>query len=78
MPSESIGYCEELTKRIRKRRESIHRTLREYRKLLRSESSGPDSNSLAAKAKVQRRLERYVKEYLVLCRAFERAQSIAE
>jgi hypothetical protein len=78
MSNELIGYGEELTNQILDRRAAIQRALSEYRDILRAESGLQGSASTAAKARVQRRLERSVSEYVRLCRAFETSQSIAK
>jgi hypothetical protein len=78
MPNELIGYGKELTGQILDRRAAIQRALSEYRDLLRAESSRSQPESRAAKARIQRRLERSVSEYVRLCRAFERAQASAK
>jgi hypothetical protein len=78
MPNELIGYGEELTSQILDRRLAIQRALSEYRDLLRAESARRQPLSRAAKARIQRRLQRSVSEYVQLCRAFERVQTSAE
>jgi hypothetical protein len=78
MPNELIGYGEELTSQILDRRAAIERALSEYRDLLREESTRREPALTAAKVKIQRRLERYVSEYVRLCRAFERVQASAK
>lgn len=78
MPNELIGYGEELTSQIQDRRAAIQRALNEYRDLLRAEREREGSSSMAAKARIQRRLERSVSEYVRLCKAFEGTQSAVE
>jgi len=78
MPNELIGYGEELTNQILDSRAAIQRALREYRDLLRAECTTKRRASTAAKARIQRRLERSVSEYVRLCRAFEGGESPAE
>ena len=78
MANEPIGCGDELRSQIRDRRAAIQRALREYRDLLRAESASQDSCSSAAKARIQRRLERSVNEYVRLCRAFEATGSPAK
>ena len=78
MPNELIGYGEELTSQILDRRAAIERALSEYRDLLRAEGTRREPALTAAKARIQRRLERYVSEYVRLCRAFERVQASAK
>lgn len=78
MPNELIGYGEELTGQILDRRAAIQRALTEYRDLLRAESAREGMESTVAKARIQRRLERSVSEYVRLCRAIETAQSASK
>jgi len=81
--NEPIGCGDELRSQIHDRRAAIKRALMEYRDLLRAESASDTSSSegtgsSAAKARIQRRLERSVNEYVRLCRAFEAAGTPAK
>jgi hypothetical protein len=78
VPDEPMGCGDELWSQIHDRRAAIQRALSEYRDLLRAESTSKASCSTAAKARIQRRLERSVDEYVRLCRAFEAAGSPAK
>jgi len=78
MSSETSGYGEEVTGQILARRAAIQRALSEYRNLLRAESNGQESATMAAKARIQRHLELAVSEYVRLCRAIEGAQHPAK
>ena len=84
MANEPIRCGDELRSQIHDRRAAIQRALREYRDLLRAESASEASSSngakgsSAAKARIQRRLERSVNEYVRLCRAFEAAGTPAK
>ena len=78
MPNERVGYGEELTSQILDRRAAIQRALSEYRDLLRAENTSQRPASTAAKARIQRRLERSVSEYVRLCRVFEGIHSTTD